>query len=204
VENAAVEDIGLRSISVMLAMVGLDISMRAYPSGQPLRDEAHRCLLARFRALLPPGSAWRTEVPLPVPGDLRAWDAMTHLWGHSVGIEAELRPTDLQALERRLELKKRDAGVDRLILVLADTRSNRAFLRWAGASLKERFRLQGRQALDALHGPRDPGSDLLVMVTSAGRTVPPRPVSPRRLAEPRESDPDVPARHAADGHRLCR
>ena len=109
-----------------------------------------------------------------MPGDLRAWDAMTRLWGRPVGIEAELRPTDLQALERRLELKKRDAGVSRLILVLADTRSNRAFLRWAGDSLKERFRLQGKQALDALRGPRDPGSDLLVVVTSAGGTVRPR------------------------------
>ena len=35
--------------------------------------------------------------------------------------EGETRPTDIQELARRLALKKRDGGVDRLILVLKDT-----------------------------------------------------------------------------------
>jgi hypothetical protein len=119
-------------LSVMLAVVGLDLSVRAYPGGPPLRDDAHRQLLIRFRALLPPGTAWRTEVPLPLPGDQRAWDALMTLWGRRVGVEAEMRPTDVQALERKLTLKLRDGGVDRLVLVLADTRSNRHFLHHVG------------------------------------------------------------------------
>lgn len=53
---------------------------------------------------------------MPLPRDQRAWDAVTELWHLSVGIEAETRPTDLQALERRLLLKARDGGVARLVL----------------------------------------------------------------------------------------
>jgi hypothetical protein len=172
VENAAVEDLGLRSLSMMLAVVGLDLSVRAFPGGQALRDEGHRQLLARFRALLPPGSEWHTEVPLPIPGDQRAWDATTRLWGLPVAVEAELRPTDLQALERKLSLKKRDAGLMRLVLVLADTRSNRAFLRWTGDDLASHFPIQGRRARQALLDPSDPGADLLVLISirSEGRT----------------------------------
>ena len=49
------------------------------------------------RALLPADSAWKTEVPLPIPGDQRAWDATTELWRLRVGIEAETGPSDLQA-----------------------------------------------------------------------------------------------------------
>jgi hypothetical protein len=32
--------------------------------------------LDRFRMILGPGAAWATEVPLPISGDRRAWDAL--------------------------------------------------------------------------------------------------------------------------------
>jgi hypothetical protein len=88
---------------------------------------------------------------------------MTMLWGLSVGIEAEMRPSDLQALQRKLSLKVRDGGVDRLILVLADTRPNRRFLRLAGEDLRPLLRLQGRDAVRALRSSVDPGCNLLVL-----------------------------------------
>ena len=100
---------------------------------------------------------------MPLPRDQRAWDAVTELWHLSVGIEAETRPTDLQALERRLLLKARDGGVARLVLVLADSRANRSVLRIGGEGLRGSFPLQGRPALEALRGPRDPGCNLLVL-----------------------------------------
>ncbi len=164
VERGTAGDAGLRALSLMLAVVGLDLSVRAHPGGQPLRDQGHRQLLSRGRDLLPRGAPWRTEVQLPRPGDMRAWDAMTQLWGLRVGIEAELRPTDLQALERWLALKLRDGGVDRLILFLADTRANRALLRVAGDALRVMFPLQGRTALAALRSPADPRCNLLLLV----------------------------------------
>jgi hypothetical protein len=97
-------------------------------------------------------------------GDQRAWDAMTELWRLRVGVEAELRPTDLQALLRRISLKKRDGLVDRVVLALADTRHNRALMRLAGDSLRDAFPIQGRAARQALRSASDPGADLLVLV----------------------------------------
>ena len=163
VELGMAPEVGIRMLSTLLAVVGLDLSMRAYPGGSPLRDEGHRQLLERFRALLPADSAWKTEVPLPIPGDQRAWDATTELWRLRVGIEAETGPSDLQALERRLALKVRDGGVDRLILVLADTRANRKLIRDAGAALRSLFPVQGAPALVAIRSKGDPGCHLVVL-----------------------------------------
>ena len=164
IELGRAREVGLRTLSILLAVVGLDLSLRAYPGGSPLRDEGHRALLERFRGLLPEGAPWRTEVPFALPGDQRAWDAMTRLWGLRVGIEAEMRPTDLQALERRLELKARDGGADRLILVLADSRPNRRLVRLGGPSMATRFPLQGAAAIRALRSRDDPRGNLLVLV----------------------------------------
>lgn len=164
IERGVVEEVGVRLLSVVSAVVGLDLSMRAYQGGQPLRDEGHRQALARARGLLPEGTPWQTEVPFPGPGDQRAWDAMARLWRLHVGFEVEMRPSDLQALQRRLGLKRRDGGVDRMVLVLADTRHNRHFLRLAADSLRPAFPLQGAAAMAALGADTDPGCDLLVLV----------------------------------------
>ena len=74
--------------------------MRLYPDGDPVRDAAQLGLLERFRRRLPAGARWETEVPLPIQGDRRAWDALVGLRGRRAGCEAETRLTDLQALER--------------------------------------------------------------------------------------------------------
>lgn len=88
---------------------------------------------------------------------------MSRLWGLRVGIEAEMRPSDLQALERRLALKRRDGGVERMLHALADTRHNRALLRLAGDDVRVTSPLQGRPAVAALRAARDPGCDLFVL-----------------------------------------
>jgi hypothetical protein len=67
VELGKATDVGVRSIGVVLAVVGLDLRLRTYPGATPFRDDGHRALLARLRASLPPGSSWQTEVPLPIP-----------------------------------------------------------------------------------------------------------------------------------------
>ena len=56
-----------------------------------------------------------------------------------VAIEAETRPRDGQELQRRLERKRADGMVDRLILLLSNTRSNRAFVRDFGDSMAAAF-----------------------------------------------------------------
>lgn len=96
-------------LAQLCALVGLDLAARAYPGGVPaLRDTRHGRLLNRFRVRLHRTLRWGTEVPLPNPGDQRAWDAMIRGEGWRYGTEAELNPIDGQALIRRLTLKTRD------------------------------------------------------------------------------------------------
>jgi hypothetical protein len=84
----------------MGAVVGFELSAHAYPSGAPLRDQAHAALLERLRRRLHPGLRWATEIPLPNPGDLRAWDALISGAGFRIGTEAETQARDGQELER--------------------------------------------------------------------------------------------------------
>ena len=69
-------------------------------------------------------------------------------WRH--GYEAETRPTDRQALERRIELKARDGEVDGVSLLLIDSRHNREFVRVEPAALLARFPVPATRALQAL------------------------------------------------------
>ena len=59
--------------SELCAVVGLDLWLRAYVGGDPLRDAAHVALLRRFLDQMGPGIRVRTELPLDRPGDPRAW-----------------------------------------------------------------------------------------------------------------------------------
>ena len=73
-----------------------------------------------------------------------------------VAIEAETRITDSQALIRRLELKKRDGGVDRIILVIADRRANRAAIGVIRELLRADYPLDSREILADLNAGRLP------------------------------------------------
>src|SRR5687767_7545326 len=112
-----------------MASVGLRLHARAYPDAAPIRDIAHARLLQRFRMGLHRSLRWATEVPLPIRGDLRAWDGLVMGPAWRVGVEAETRPRDAQALKRRVLLKARDGEVDAVVLLLLDSRHNRQLLR---------------------------------------------------------------------------
>ena len=129
-----------------------------------MRDAGQLALLARFRALLPSGIRHRTEVPLPIPGDRRAWDEVIDGAGWSMPVEAETRLRDVQALSRRVALKCRDAGVERVLLVVADTRHNRSTLRLYGTDLAAAFPVSGRAALAALRAGRQPEASAILLV----------------------------------------
>jgi transcriptional regulator with XRE-family HTH domain len=163
-EHGLVEDVGIIRMSQILAVVGLELSARAYPGGHPLRDGGHARLLARFRATLHPSLGWATEVPLPAAGDLRAWDGMIRAPGWRYGTEAETHPTDAQALARRIELKQRDGHVDGVLLVLPDTRHVRLFLAAAADVLMPAFPVPGRRALELLAAGIDPGGSSVVVL----------------------------------------
>jgi transcriptional regulator with XRE-family HTH domain len=146
------------------AVLGLDVPLRAYPNGDPVRDAAQLALLARLRALLPPGIQYRAEVPLGILGDLRAWDAVIAGRDWTLPVEAETRLRDVQALLRRQALKSRDAAVDRVLLVVADTRHNRHVLRLAGDDFAAAYPLRGREALADLRDGRRPRASAVLLV----------------------------------------
>jgi transcriptional regulator with XRE-family HTH domain len=164
IERDLTDSLSIERASILLAAVGLELSVRVYPAGEPLRDAAHVALLDRFRAGLHPSLRFRTEVPFPGPGDRRAWDGLIlgPDWRH--GVEAETRPRDRQALERRLALKLRDGDVSSMSLLLLDSRYNRDFLRANRDVLVERFPIPGRRVLELLHAGIDPGGSSIILL----------------------------------------
>lgn len=164
IERGEALGVSLPDFARALAVVGLRLHVRAYPDGSALRDRAHLDLLERLRLCLGPGCRWRTEVVLPNPGDRRAWDALVSFARIRIGIEAETRARDAQELQRRLSAKRRDGGVDHVILLLSDTRHNRAFLRAAGPGFRADFPVDGRTALGCLADATDPGGSAIIML----------------------------------------
>ena len=148
----------------MSAAVGLKPSLRLFPDGDPVRDIAHVQLLERLHARIHPQLRWRTEVPLPIAGDPRAWDATIAGLGFIVGVEAETRVRDAQAVGRRINLKQRDGELDHLILLVAGTRANRRALAAASGELTAAFPISQRDCLRALRDGRDPGGSSIIVL----------------------------------------
>jgi transcriptional regulator with XRE-family HTH domain len=154
----------VRVFAVLFASLGQTLTMRAYPDGSPLRDAGHVRLLRRFAATLPPTARLRTEVPLQRRGDRRAWDGELLLGDGRCKVEAETVVADAQALDRRIALKMADDCVDDVILLVSDTRRNRAALRESGDLLRARFPLPAREIRAALaQGRCPPAGGILVM-----------------------------------------
>jgi transcriptional regulator with XRE-family HTH domain len=163
IERGELDHLTIDQAARSCAAVGLKLIVRAVPGGDPALDAGQLALLERFRRELPPALAMRTEVPLPIPGDRRAWDGFIVVDGVGVGVEAEARIRDAQAVDRRCALKKRDGGVNVVILLIADTESNRRMLALHREALRSSFPLDARQIMAALRVGRPPsGSGIVV------------------------------------------
>ena len=81
-----------------------------------------------------------------------------------IGIEAETRFRDGQAIDRKIALKERDGDMDRVILLVADTRANRLAVREYAAALHARFPIPGARALELLAAGADPGGNSLIVL----------------------------------------
>jgi transcriptional regulator with XRE-family HTH domain len=184
IERALSPRVPLITLSRIAAVVGLDLSARLYPGATPLRDAAHIELLGDFRAGLHESLRWAVEVPLPLPGDQRAWDATVSGDGWRLGVEAETLPRDVQALVRRLQLKARDGGVDGVLLVLRDTRRAREFLRDASDELAPMFPIPGRRAAELLLAGETPRGSAVITVARRHKATARRPAGgPRTLTD---------------------
>lgn len=164
IEHAKTLDVSVLDLTRVGAAVGLDMSLRFYPGGDPVRDAAHVQLLHRLRSRIHPDLRWRTEVPLPITGDRRAWDATIAGVGFVLGVEAETRVRDAQAVARRVNLKQRDGELDHVILLVADTRANRLALQAARPELVDAFPITPRIALAALAEGRSPGGNAVIVL----------------------------------------
>lgn len=164
IERGRLRNVSMRALGRLMSIVGLEISVRAYPGGPAVRDRAQLALLERLHARLGPGFTWRTEMPMPIRGDQRAWDAAIRGDGVLIGVDAEARIRDIQAIERRMALKTRDSGVDHCLLLAADTHANRAVVGAHRAALEVAFPVTARAMLAALGAGRDPGGSGLVLL----------------------------------------
>jgi len=168
IERGLAPSVTHRQAALLGAVVGLDVRVRAYPSGDPIRDAAQVDLLDRLRPRLAPRLKLAAETPLPMLGDLRAWDGLisglSGSCGRTMPVEAETRIADWQAVDRRLALKQRDADEPYLLLVVADTRHNRAAIAAAGVAAVTRFPVTARRALAALASGSHPGGSALVFL----------------------------------------
>jgi transcriptional regulator with XRE-family HTH domain len=164
IERGVATRVPYETLVLIGAVLGLDVPVRAFPSGDPIRDAPQLALLARLRVLLPSELTWRTEVPLSIAGDQRAWDAVIGGPGWRVPVDAESRLRDVQACTRRVALKRRDDGSGVVILLVADTRHNRRALALAAPDLAGEFPLAGPAVLASLrNGEQPPGSGIVLL-----------------------------------------
>jgi len=131
IENGQIANLSLLEAARIANVLGLDLSIRLYPGGNPLRDGAQVKRLATLLREVGPPLSYRTEVPLPnVVGrfEQRAWDSVISGVGGRIAVEVEMHVRDSQALERRLSLKRRDDPTEGFLLVLADSAATRRVL----------------------------------------------------------------------------
>ncbi len=155
VEAGRIEDPGTILLGRVAATVGLDLSLRAFPGGSPLRDAGQLGVLRRLAEAIPRAWTMRTEVPVGA-GDRRAFDAVLSRGADRVAVECITRLTDAQAQVRAILLKADASMIRPVILVLSDTRWNRTAVRYAAPTLRPAFPLGRRAVLAALRAGRAP------------------------------------------------
>jgi transcriptional regulator with XRE-family HTH domain len=166
IEAASVPTLSMMESSRIASVLGLDLSLKMYPGGQPLRDAPSVARLDIVRSKVAAPLRFRTEVPLPArddPGEQRAWDAEIRGGGLRTTLELEMHIRDVQATERRINLKRRDDPPDRFVLLVAATRHNRDVLALQRGCFADLPRLRPSTLYRALESGRHPSSGLVVV-----------------------------------------
>jgi transcriptional regulator with XRE-family HTH domain len=170
IERGIAPWVDVATLTRFATVVGLDLWIRTYPGGEPLRDAAHLRLTEALKAMVGSPLTIRGEVPVGDVRDRRAWDlTLTDPRGRICGTELETRIVDAQAQMRRITQKQRDAGVDRLLVVVADTRANRIAIRSAAPLLGSTLAIDDPFALQAVAIGELPPRDALIFVKATTR-----------------------------------
>ena len=167
IERAEHPAVTVDQLARMGAAVGVDVRVRAYPGPDPTLEAGQIALLTRLRGRIHSRLGFKSEVPLPIPGDQRAWDAMIdrlHGIASKLPVDAETHLVDGQAQIRRIMLKLRDSGLDHVLLVVADTRHNRGAVAGAASTILADFPVSPRRAMAALAAGEHPGGSALVLL----------------------------------------
>lgn len=149
--------------SLVARVVGLEVKLQCFPAAGQLRDQAHVALVSRLLLRLPSTIRRQLEAPIQ-PHDQRAWDVLLEVHRTRIGVIAETRIRDLQALLRREHQKQLDGGVDLLLLLVGSTKHNRAALRDAGQLVTLAFPLGTRAVLSRLARGEEPGASGVVIL----------------------------------------
>ena len=157
IEAGVAPRVDIDLLARMASILGGELNLSVHPLGPPVRDKGHIALLSRFAKRLAPSIAWRTEVPIPLPGDPRSADGVAAGANVDAVVEAETRLDDVQAVVRRLRAKQRDLGTERAILLLADSRHNRDAVRDIPA-LRDEFPILPGRAFWRLDATRIPAA----------------------------------------------
>ena len=163
IERAEATAIGIVALHRHAAVVGLRPWLRLYPGGRHVLDQPQLGLLERLRLRLPRCS-WQLEVPVPIEGDLRAADALITCGDLTLVVDPITRLSDVQAQVRAAQLKRRDIGADRLVVLVGASTANRAALHAAGQVISAAFRTGTRRLLNLLADGKDPGGDCLLLL----------------------------------------
>jgi len=165
IERAEIRELSIEQLARAASAVGGRLSCRIYPDGDPLRDSPQVRLLGRFHGRLPAVVPMRNEVPIPIPGDLRSWDAVLQAEAIRIAVEAETRVRDAQATWRRIMAKARDdPSISRLVLLVADTRRNREAIAGVRELLRADLPLDTRAILAALSRGKAPAANGIVFL----------------------------------------
>jgi transcriptional regulator with XRE-family HTH domain len=187
------------------AVVGLDLWIRAFPGAEPVRDSGHLPLADAFRRLVGAPLTVGTEVRIGDRRDLRAWDqTLTDGTGRRCGVELETRFVDAQAQHRRISQKLADSGFDLVLVVVADTRANRAAVRAAAGYLSASYGIDDPAIVEALRAGRLPPRSGLILVAVARQRAESRPTGAGDTQRPERGALSHPTGHFVNGSRATR
>jgi len=166
IERGRAANLTLVELDRVAVVLGLSPSIRVFPSGAPVRDVASATRLQTFTKQVRRPLTYRVEVAPPRFDDrpeYRAWDAV--LFGHRerTACELEMRLRDVQAVRRRIELKRRDDPTEHFLLLIADTRTNRRVLAEFETLFRDLPRLRPSTVWSALEAGRHPRTGILLI-----------------------------------------
>ena len=165
IERGESLSVPLATLARLAAVVGLDLWIRTFPGSDPVRDQGHLWLGDAFGGLVSAPLVAASEVRVGDRRDLRAWDqTLTDHDGRRCGVEFETRFVDAQAQHRRISQKLDDSGLDLVLVVVADTRANRAAVRAAAGYLGTAYAIDDPATYEALRAGRLPPRSALIFV----------------------------------------